>query len=35
MLEELQYINEKIDSSMSIDGPVKKSQERSDSKQLS
>jgi len=35
MLEELQNINEKNDSSMSIDMPVKKSQERSDSKQLS
>lgn len=32
MLEELQYINEKNDSSMSIDVPIKKSQERSDSR---
>jgi hypothetical protein len=35
MLEELQNINEKNYSSMSIDVPIKPSQERTDSKQLS
>ena len=35
MLEELQNINEKNDSSMSIDVAIKRSQERTDSKQLS
>lgn len=32
MLEELQNINEKNDSSMSIDVPIKRSHERTDSK---